>query len=180
MADRFELHWCELDNEGSPSGIVATTPTFAVWPAPVNPDICFERAGFTCFADADASWEEASDRFLSRLLDKLQQHGEARLVSTPLRHGKRFLGRSIGGEPLSLREQIAWPTWDDNIPECVVRFGSDVELRTSQGHLLYWITLPVAGADEFERFVESIADGHEVIHSRIDLRRLCPSGQERT
>lgn len=62
----------------------ASTLTLAIWPAPVNPDVCFESVGFTDFQDHDVEWESRASKFLRGLIAAMGKYGEARLLSKPL------------------------------------------------------------------------------------------------
>ena len=172
---RFDLHWCESQHAQS-----NTSTSFALWPAPVNRDACFEQAGFTDFADADTAWEAKSEELLNRVLARLAQYGRHTLESAPLQHRQGLLGILRNRQDLPLREQVLWPMLDDSLPECVVKFGADAELRTGHGHMIYWITLPTDGETDAEGFVQSVADDWPFFHTVLDLSALLGGHHDRS
>lgn len=174
----FSLHWSlvptALAGQHAPPG----TALIAVWPAPVNADVCFEAAGFTDFGDADDAWERRADAVLERLLASLAAHGEPRLASAPLRTRPGVARRLLGdvGETLPLAEQIRAPMHHDSLPDAVVAFGtSGVALRAGSGHVLYWITLPEAAVEDFTaRVLPRLAGDHPLHETALAWRHLLP------
>ena len=86
MPSPFTLHWCLVSHIALPDGSYAPEGCclVALWPSPVNPDACFEEAGFRDFGDNDLVWDENAGILLQRLLSVLSHWGEARLLSRPL------------------------------------------------------------------------------------------------
>lgn len=80
----FQIHWSPVTRQEAPELALPNSQLLAVWPAPVNHDVCFERAGFTLFADNDPTWNQAADTLLARVIEYLSQFGESVLVSKPL------------------------------------------------------------------------------------------------
>lgn|GEM_PF-2036613 len=177
-AGTFSVHWSLVPPtvEGSQEG----TALAAVWPAPVNPDVCFEAAGFTDFGDADDAWERHADGLLERLIAELGVYGEPRLMSASLRTRPGVARRLLGGEgeTLPLTEQIQAPMHHDSLPDAVVAFGSrGVELRAGGGHVLYWITLPASELDRFISWVlPRLAGGAPLHETALEWRHLLADG----
>jgi hypothetical protein len=172
----FTVHWSLVPP--AVAGSDDRTALVAVWPAPVNPDVCFEAAGFTYFGDMDGAWERHADGVLERLMAELAAYGEPRLVSAPLRTRPGVARRLLGdtGETLPLAEQIQAPMHDDSLPDAVVAFGSGgVALRTGSGHVLYWITLPEVEAEDFTvRALPQVAGDHPLHETALEWRHLLP------
>jgi hypothetical protein len=147
----FTLHWSRVGDALAAEHAPPGSALVALWPAPVNPDACFQAAGFTDFGDADEAWERQADETLDRLLGELSVFGPPRLVSEPLRTRPGLIGRLTGvkGEPLPLAEQLAAAAHVDSLPDAVVAFGPAARLRVGNGHLLWWITLPADRVDGF-------------------------------
>ena len=160
----FTVHWSLVLPDSSGAAL------FALWPAPMNDDVCFRDAGFTDFGDADEAWDANAEGLLSRLLAEMSMHGEPRLVSAALEQPQPWF-RSLFRKPdvFSLRDQISLPIQWDQLPDCVVEFGeAGVSLRTGQGHHIFWITLPRRLRDAFPALVHTVAGPHPVL--KTDLR----------
>ena len=163
----FTIHWSPVP--GADEG----RALFALWPSPVNPDVCFREAGFTDFGDGDESWDADADGLLTRLLEVLSSYGAPRLMSKPAEHHLSWYRRLFTkAEVFDLRQQIELPIQWDELPDCVVHFGdSGVALRTGSGHHIFWITLPSSEAALFASLVGRVAASHPV--ARTELRWEC-------
>jgi hypothetical protein len=172
----FSLHWSPVPP--ALAGGDAGTALLAVWPAPVNPDACFEAAGFADFGDADDAWDRRAAGLLVRLIAELGAYGEPRLLGAPLRTRPGLARRLMGGagETLPLEEQIQAPMHHDSLPDTVVAFGAGgVALRAGGGHVLYWITLPEGETDRFVAGVlPRLADGSPLHETPLEWRHLLP------
>ncbi|MDB6031292.1 MAG: hypothetical protein JWM16_1630 [Verrucomicrobiales bacterium] len=142
---------------------------FALWPSPVNDDVCFREAGFTDFGDGDENWEGNANDVLTRLLDDLSRYGPAHLVSAPVERHQPWYCRLFGNpEVYDLREQIELPMEWDELPDCIVAFGvAGATLRTGSGHHIFWITVPWADAASFPRLVERVAASHPIVRTGL-------------
>ncbi len=160
----FTIHWARVPQAD------AEIALFALWPAPVNPDVCFEKAGFTDFGDGDASWDADADGLLTRLLEVLSDYGAPCQTSKPAAKHLPWYRRFFSApEVFDLREQIQLPLSWDHLPDCVVRFGtSGVSLRTGRGHHIFWITMPEVPARSFPSLVTRVAASHPAVQT--DLR----------
>lgn len=163
----FTVHW----------SLVPTVETgmalFALWPSPVNPDVCFREAGFTDFGDGDEWWENEADSLLTRLLVALSRYGPPRLISEPIkRHDSWFRRLFSKTKPYDLCQQIELPIQWDSLPDCIVSFGqSGISLRTGSGHRIFWISLPLSEAAAFSNLVGEIAGPHPIL--RTELKWEC-------
>ncbi len=120
----FTLHWSPLDPAQSGGTLGAGLQLLAIWPSPVNPDACFEAAGWTEFGDQDAAWEANAAAFQTRLLTALEtQFGAPQLLSEPLRAPRKWWSRQPAA-PLALAEQVSLPMDWDHLPDCLLAFGS--------------------------------------------------------
>lgn len=170
----FTIHWSPVDGvtaqRHAPSGFVL----FALWPSPVNPDACFEAAGFKDFGDADARWEEDAEILLKELLVLLSAYGTPRLRSTPLLRTLPWYRRWFTPpEPLDLLQQMQLPMEWDSLPECVIGFGdTPVTLRAGHGHFIFWIVLPQSDSAAFEHSVYRLAGTHPVVRTRLIWEKL--------
>jgi len=166
----FTLHWSRVPDEAAAAHVAPGMALLALWPAPVNADVCFHAAGFTDFADADEAWETRAEALAAALLRELAAYGEPRLLGEPLRTRPGLAARVAGARPreLPLHEQLRAPAYHDSLPDAVVAFGPEVWLRTGRGHELYWITLPAAEADAFAARALPRLAGDAPLH-RTDL-----------
>lgn len=174
MSD-LRVHWSRVDDASSE----ADGPViYAIWPSPVNPDVCFAAAGFTDFGDHEDDWDEA---MVDRLLAEMSAFGAPRLVSEPLFPQVPLLCRLFTRpEALPLKDQVMSPMLWDSCPDCVVAFGdAGATVRTGFGHVIFWVTLP-AGAvrrgDEAPAVVVRIAGAHPLVRTTLVWAPLLPPG----
>jgi hypothetical protein len=176
----FTVHWSPVTGNCVKGWREAGVQLFALWPAPVNHDVCFEEAGFTDFGDRDEVWDIKADGLLTRLLAELQRLGSPRLTSEPLFHDPspwylRLFGKTGNTKPLELREEIELRLYEDNVPDCVVFFGdSGVSLNTSFGHQIFWIGLPEILSAGFVQCLGRVAGSHPLIQTDLKWDRLAP------
>lgn len=168
----YTVHWDVVTSATARERTGDARHLLAIWPAPVNADVCFERAGFTDFGDQDAGWERNTQMAVGRLLTQLGTYGAPKLQSVPLRRKwNLFLRLFISEQELPLSEQVQIPMHQDSVPECVVAFGdAGVSLRTGAGHALWWVELP-RGADA-AAFVRGVAGGLPVVQTSLAWEHL--------
>lgn len=171
---RFDIHWCDVSTHEAPGLAPATGGLLALWPAPVNADACFEEAGFSDFEDNDAEWDDNARALLARVVRALSVHGEPRLLSAPITENLPWYSRLFRAPvAVPLLEQLDQPMHWDSVPRCHVAFGAGgATLRTGNGHVLLWITLPHPGAGAAEAFVRDVADGHPICRTPLRWRTL--------
>jgi hypothetical protein len=166
-ASRFVVHWGRVPDAQRPAW--AQPPgkawaLFAVWPAPVNPDVCFAEAGFTDFGDSDMAWEHEATALWQRLLQGMQVHGTPRLASPPLAPRPPWHQRVLrrpAPPPHPLLEQLELAMQWDSLPPCQVVFGEHTAgLRSGNGHALCWVLWPAAQAEGFATLVQQLAGAH--------------------
>lgn len=51
------IFWDCVSTEWRPNPVLSLRQVHAVWPSPVDADACFQKAGFTDFADTDDEWD---------------------------------------------------------------------------------------------------------------------------
>jgi hypothetical protein len=105
---------------------------WAVFPSPVEADACFQEAGFTSFADADAAWDDDFAWAIHVVIAELSRDGAARMTEGDYPHWE------------GTDESVFWPVLaaatDDNFHPCVLSFGDGrALLRTQDGHAILWI-----------------------------------------
>ena len=176
----FTLHWSRVPNP--PADALPGVQVHALWPSPVNPDACFEEAGFTDFGDADADWDAQADALLLQLLDLLNTHfGEPAPTSPPapvpaprLPWFRRFFAPPAP-RWRSPAEQLADAMHDDNLPLADIRFGSSgARVRANAGHWLLWVDWPSDAPMSFESLVQTLAQGRPIQRTELDWRVLWP------
>lgn len=174
MSD-LRVHWSRVDDASSEAdGPVV----YAIWPSPVNPDVCFAAAGFTDFGDREDEWDAA---MVDRLLAEMCAFGAPRLLSEPLFPQVPLLYRLFTRpDALPLKDQVMLPMLWDSCPDCVVAFGdAGATVRTGFGHVIFWVTLP-AGAvprgEEAPAVVVRVAGGHPLVRTTLVWAPLLPAG----
>jgi hypothetical protein len=164
----FTIHWSRVQRPNDAAAL------FALWPSPVNPDVCFQKAGFTDFGDGDENWDTDADGLLTRLLEVLSGYGLPRQMSKPAEKHLPWYRRPFSKpEVFDFREQIELPlSWDD-MPDCVVDFGaSGISLRTGRGHHIFWITIPDSQATSFPSIVARVAATHPIVQTDLKWEYL--------
>ncbi|NDY92501.1 hypothetical protein [Ideonella livida] len=183
---RFELHWGEVPAAQWPGPLVPGATGLALWPAPVNPDACFEAAGFTDFGAADPAWESEAEAWLDRLLALLAQdgppalQGPAPLMQPAERSWWRQAWRALAtgwlrrapesvlvADPVSVLP-LSTQLWEclhwDGLPPCEVAFGrAGTRLQARDGHLLAWVALAPDSTWTPEALVQAAA-GEAPLH----------------
>lgn len=174
MANSFSVNWGVVE-EGRdfPNG----WQVYALWPAPVNDDECFRHAGYTDFQSEDenyseAYWDEQAGVLHQRLIAVLSGLGEPILMSQPLRKQRGLARFWLQGEPLPLAEQLELPVCDDNLPDARVCFGQVAELRTGNGHRLYWVALSPESPLNITGILVAIAKGWPRRCVQLDWSKL--------
>src|ERR1700693_5711314 len=73
------INWDNVPTAHLPQWIEPSGTLLAIWPSPVDHDVCFANAGFSEFADSDEPYDAEWKQMLERLLDALARFGEMRL-----------------------------------------------------------------------------------------------------
>lgn len=145
---------------------------FALWPEPVDHDLCFEKAGFTQFADSDESWDADFESLAERLLHALRNNGTMRLVS-----GERAVSRTglfRRPEVGSLLQTLIFAAQDDQFPICILEFGQPASARISvgHGHPIFWVEL--LDTTVFPAVLNDAANKLPVAESMLQWEMLLP------
>jgi hypothetical protein len=70
------VNWGELKNE-RPQWSSMSGRLYAIWPSPVDHDLCFDAAGFADFSDSDDLWHRDFNDLVARVLESLGDLGTA-------------------------------------------------------------------------------------------------------
>lgn len=172
----FQIHWSPVARQEAPGLALPNSQLLAVWPAPVNHDVCFEHAGFTLFADNDAAWDQDAETLLARVIEYLSPFGQAVLVSKPLLDDVPWYRRPFQTPRiLSVHQQALLPMQCDCLPAFYALFGNRrAALRTSDEHFLMWINLPLSGPDTTQ-LIKSISGTWPVHQPQLRWHALIPS-----
>jgi hypothetical protein len=164
----FTIHWSRVPKSDENMAL------FALWPSPVNHDVCFQQAGFTVFGDGDESWDTDAEGLLTRLLEVLSGYGVPQQTSKPAEKHRPWYRRPFSKPGiLDFREQVELPLRWDDMPDCVARFGtSGVSLRTGRGHHIFWITMPDSEAASFPSIVARVAASHPIVQTDLKWEYL--------
>lgn len=171
----FQVHWSPVPSSEAGDMLPPDCRLLAIWPAPVNHDVCFKAAGFTLFDDNDEDWDRVAEKVLERLLEQLSRFGAMKLESIPLRDDPPWYLRPFRtGRELPLLQQALLPMKCDSLPSFYARFGEGgAALQTGNGHFLLWVTLPDAGPDSSE-LVRTVSDPCPVFETRLRWNALLP------
>lgn len=178
MPATFQIHWGVVPPDEAAGLVSERARLLAIWPAPVNLDLCFQAAGFTLFGDADEDWDRAAEGLLHRVIARLGRFGGVRLSSKPLHDSPPWYLRPFRvGRELTLHEQALLPMQWDLLPAFHARFGDDgAALRTGDGHFLLWIDLPGDGTEACA-FIREVAGPWPICETRLRWQTLLPGGK---
>jgi len=171
----FQIHWALVPSDEAADLAPPGCRLLAIWPAPVNHDVCFEAAGFTLFGDNDEQWGYAAETLLQQVIEQLSRFGAVQQVNAPIKDEAAWYLRAFRtGREAPLLKQALWPMLEDSLPPFHARFGAEgASLRTGAGHFLLWITLPACGVAPCE-FVQSVAAPWDIHETRLRWRNLLP------
>lgn len=132
---------------------------FALWPAPVNADACFEAAGFRDFDDAVATddWDLDFQELLTNVLGALAARGATR--------------------DAAIRERLEEVFQDDDAAPCEITFGDPPRavLRASDGHTIFWVWLHHSVAETWKASLPAVAAGRPVVETNLKWSALLPA-----
>ena len=163
------IHWARVPPEHAP--FEPGQPCWAIWPEPVDHDVCFEAAGFHGFADTDAQWDAEWTSMIDTLFTCLSQAGEPVLLSgTPPTIKQGWWKRRRG----TIRETLEWATDTDSVPLCCVGFGEPpgAKIVAANGHPLFWIYLNQG--IPFEQVMADISGPREIVNTELRWHHLAP------
>jgi hypothetical protein len=136
---------------------------WALWPSPVDHDVCFAAAGFTDLADTDDDWSAELAQLIERLLAALGP-------DTPRLSAGEYPAHR-GRARTSLADALLAAASNDAFPACVVVAGEPAHslLRTSNGHPIIWIA---RAEGELTAILAAVAGGLELRELELDFSRL--------
>ncbi|MDD4963647.1 MAG: hypothetical protein PHI11_06990 [Gallionella sp.] len=166
----FTLHWGMVSEQHEQS-------LYALFPSPVNDDVCFAEAGHRDFQSDDADysevyWDAQAALLHQRVWSALSALGVATLCSPPLYPVRPWWQFWQAPAPLSLIEQLELPMYEDSLPAARVRFGSAVEIETGNGHQLYWIRLLPDCPVDFATLLTQLKGDWESKQVLLDWQKL--------
>ena len=157
------VNWGEI-TKSRPSWSPELWRVWAIWPSPVDHDLCFKAAGFDDFADTDEAWNSEFATFVGGMLGQLETAGRPKLASGeyPVDQGR---------VRQSLADALVAASRDDNFRPCTVTFGEPARalIRTSDGHPLLWIALAEGDA---AKMVAAAAGNRDVREQNLDWEKL--------
>jgi hypothetical protein len=158
------VNWGELKNE-RPQWSSMSGRLYAIWPSPVDHDLCFDAAGFTEFGDSDDLWHRDFNDLVARVLDSL-----AHLGTAILHEGAYPMDR--GRTRFSFQDALIAAATDDSFPPYVVGFGDPLRAsaRTSDGHAILWIWTSESAS--MNAIVTCLAVDHEIKQMTMKWEKL--------
>jgi hypothetical protein len=158
------VNWGEV-NDGRPQWSSPSGRLYAIWPSPVDHDLCFDAAGFADFGDSDDLWHRDFNDLVARVLESLAYLGTA-----ILHEGAYPMDR--GRTRVSCRDALIAAATDDSFPPCVVGFGDPVRasVRTSNGHAILWIWTSESAS--MDAIVTRLAVDHEIKQMTMKWEKL--------
>ena len=175
------IHFGPVPPEEAPVWVDQRHELFAVWPAPIDADVCFKEAGFDDFADSDEHWDAAFERLIASVVGELARLGAPRIanpirVQRPLSLWDGIRAKQPVEDVPPLLEQVRITTEDDRYPDTYVTFGDPpvASLRTGFGHPIFWMTIDRSVGLDPAAFAERVADGLPTAETRLDWSRLVP------
>jgi len=146
------LHWGCVASEA-----IGTPGTwFALWPEPVDHDLCFAAAGFDAFADSDEAWGTDFERLAERLLVTLTEIAGPPAETVPAMRVRRW---PVAGKQPTPLAYLTLAAMDDQWPACRLELGSPVRgvIATGNGHPIFWIWLAAELAARWHEYLHRVA-----------------------
>jgi hypothetical protein len=136
----------------------------AIWPSPVDGDVCFQAAGFIEFADTDEEWHEEFKGIVNRVIAWCTAAGQPRIT--------RFVG--IQGVPNpSVSDALLASAHDDQFIVSVVSFGGTLTVITADGHPIIWLC-GLSGSRSIEDALVEFAGAKVLRRVTLDWPRIMP------
>ena len=178
------IYWDTLSKKHNLSGLPGDYTLHAIWPSPVDSDVCFEAAGFTEFEDSDSDWDANWETLVERVVSTLCRYGDpmiqnpvTALVPTSIWDRIRT-GRLRNPEAdLTLVEQIVLTTTDDQFQRAVVSFGVEPKLTLicGDGRPILWLRIERKVSWSLEALVDTISLDCQQQRRKLDWQHLIPS-----
>lgn len=173
------VHWDELDAFMAPDlGVSGDGRFLVLWPSPVDHDTCFERAGFSGFADTNERWHADFSGLVGALCRFMAPAGRGRLAkgAYPRELGisstvRRLLG--LATTPTNAEDALVAAALDDRFDPCVVHFGTPAQaaIRASGGHPLLW-TWTSRDTFETQDLLATLAGSFPLVNRSLDWRAV--------
>ncbi len=163
------LHWSAIPETETPVWLERGYRLYAIWPAPVNYDACFEGAGFHDFADNDDTWYTEFAAILQHAIDQLGSLGQP-TIRQRIEFRRPLLARLFKpAEEPSLLDQLIAPTFDDDFPACIIDFGTPptATLRTGEGHEMMWLMIGAYEHVDVAALAAHAAEGRPVYQTNL-------------
>ena len=163
------LHWSAIPDADAPVWMKRGCELYAIWPAPVNHDACFENAGFHDFADTDDTWYAEFATILQAMIDQLETLGQS-----TIRQGIKFRRPLLAqlckpAKDPALLDQLIASTFDDNFPACIITFGTPpiATLRTGEGHEIIWLMVEAHAHVDVEALAAHATEGRPLYQTNL-------------
>jgi hypothetical protein len=170
------IHWGSIGVRcchGEPGSL------FALWPGPVDHDLCFESAGFDRFADSDEAWDADFESILQGVLATLGSYGNPVVTGDRPVWKQSLVARLLRerAPELGLPEQLALVSRDDQFGPCRLDFGLPVRaaIYVSDGHPIVWIWLHQTVASAWQSDLRTFAGGRNAIETTLRWDHLLPT-----
>ena len=155
----------------------------AIFPSPVDSDQCFMDAGFNEFADTNDIWDGEWNQIIHLAITHLEKFGELSVrqsIAPVIKNAltDRILKRvpKFEEQALSVGDQIALATMDDQFGQCTVDFGEnrEVTLIANSGHPILWIFKKTRIALSIEEMAKTISLTHVCSKRSLNWPALNP------
>ena len=175
------VYWDSLPSTSGELPVASSWCVHVIWPSPIDSDACFQRAGFTEFADSNDEWDSEWRAIVNQTIAVLSRTGTPaiRKPIVPVTEN-RLMSRLRKWAPkykdvvLPLAEQVVLATMDDQFGHAIVDFGKNgaAALLTGDGHPLLWIhSEPEIDIGEI---VNRIGERHSIAQRTLDWSILKP------
>ena len=178
------FYWDEVADPLLSIWLPAPSRLVAIWPARVNADACFEKAGFQQWSDGVPEAEGAFLFLVTGLVRSLEAIGAATLRKDtgPLpRRGHLQAVRELfskrsqrPAESSGVVDALVAAAESEEIPGCVVTFGEPPQaaVSTSEGHDVLWVR--VRADLDVARILRTAAQERALQRLTLDWTALLP------
>ena len=155
---------------------------YAIWPGPIDSDVCFQNAGFNYFADTTDDWNKEYALLGSLIFNQLYRIGPVSLARPQKPYKNRFERRFVrdvysGLNSFPELEMLLISASDDRYGPVQCDFGSPAKasMIASDGHPIFWLKIDKHESHQFAEWVFSLAQYAPLQNKALNWSFLFPN-----
>ncbi len=155
---------------------------YAIWPGPIDDDVCFRNAGFNYFAGTSDEWDKEFAVLGSLLFNQLFRLGPVHLAHPQKPYKNRFEKRFVqdfykGLNSFPELEMLLVSASDDRYGPVQIDFGSPAKATviSSDGHPIFWLKINKNDSPPFAEWIYSMAQYAPLENKSLNWSFLFPN-----